>query len=152
MNVCNLYGYKNSEEKFILEKGIIGNNNIFIYLRDKYFYVQDGNIRCFKFSMRRVKNTLNISDTNHLLSIIIRNIKSIHLEKNNENLFYLNLFSQKIKLKEINNFLIISNTDTQDVIIEKQKEKIITLLNKINEFENKYKEPTTDEELILIIK
>jgi hypothetical protein len=160
MNIFNLH--TNSQDKIILEKGIVGNNNIFIYLRDEYFYVQQDHIRCFKFSMRRAKNTLNIKDTNHLLNLIIKNIKNIYLEKINENLFYLNLSyklvgcidfisTQKIKLKEINNFLIISNTDNQDIIIKKQNEKIIILLNKIDEFKKKYKEPTTDDEFIITI-
>lgn len=161
MNIFS--SHTNSQEKIILEKGIVGNNNIFIYLRDAYFYVQQDHIRCFKFSMRRAKNTLNIKDTDHLLNIIINNIKNIYLEKINENLFYLSLSyklagyinfisTQKIKLKEINNFLIILNTDSQDIIIKKQNEKIIALLNKIDEFQKKYKEQTTDDELIITIK
>jgi hypothetical protein len=156
MNKHNLY-FK-SEEELILEKGIYG-DNIFIYLRDKYFYISENHIRCFKFSLRRAKTTLNISYNESLYKIFIKYIKTIKLEKINENLFYLiilypvlgikNLIiPQKIKLKEINEYLALLNTDSPDIIIKKQNEKLLSLLSKIDEFEKKFKEPTTDEEFI----
>ena len=157
-----LYSYIKSEESLILENGING-NKIFIYLKDNYFYVNQDYIRSFKFSIRRAKNTFNIGDIDQLSRIIINNIKNIYLEKKNENLFFLSVSYQltgfanlictkKIKLREINNFLTILNTDSQDIIIKKQNEKIISLLNKLDAFEKNHEEPNTDDELILKIK
>jgi hypothetical protein len=54
----------------------------------------------------------------------------------------------KIKLKEINNYLIISNSDDPVKIINKQKNKISVLLKKIEEFENRQKQLLTDDEFL----
>lgn len=158
--------YLKMDELLIMEKGIY-NDKIMIFLKNDYFHVQESYVRCFKFSIKRAKNTLNIKDTTHLFNIFIKNINNINLEKKNENLYYLNISDSgskfgsrdyfaiqtyKIKLKEINNFLYISNIDNHDIIIKKQNEKIISLLSKIDEFEKKFKEPTTDDELIITIK
>lgn len=151
-----------SGEMITLEKGIMG-DNFFLYFKDNNFYLKHDHIRCFKFTLKRAKNTLGIKDTTQLLRMFIDYIKNINLEKKNENLFYLVICYQlagftnfisnnKIKLKEINNYLLITNTDSKDEIIKKQNEKIILLLNKIEEFEKKYSEPTTDDELIITIK
>ena len=117
MNKNNL----KSDDEFILKKGIYG-NNIFFYLSNGYFYIQVNHIRSFKFSLRRAKNVLNIVHTDILFKTFIKHIKSIKLEKVNENLFFLNIsypvaginkyiFPHKIKLTEINNYLIIYNTN-----------------------------------------
>ena len=151
--------YHKSDEELILEKGI-HYNNIFIYLRDKYFYINENHLRCFKFSVRRSKNSLNIKSNESLYKIFIDYIDTVKLEKKNENMFYLiisyptlgitNLIiSQKIKLKEINEYLLLLNTDSQDIIIKKQNEKLLLLLSKISEFEKRFKEPTTDDEFII---
>lgn len=156
----NINNYSKTSEMILLEKGI-GNNNIFLYLKDKYFYIQHNYLRCFKFSLRRAKNTLN-KDINILLKIFIKYFNNIILEKQNENLFYLSITypsinnknfisKQKIKLKEINNYLYISKQDNLEIIIKKQDEKINLLLNKIEEYEKKYNECDTDDELFLNI-
>lgn len=172
------------DNKTILEKGILINNNIFIHFEDNFFYIQESPTRCFKCSLKRAKNSLNIKDTNELFLIFVKNINNIKLEKKNNNLIYLTISyyrhgifypsissstynsdkniktitdekkqknyntTQKIKLKEINDFLFISKTDNHETIIKKQHEKIITLLSKINELENKLNEPSTDDEFI----
>jgi hypothetical protein len=153
----NLY-YKSDEES-ILEKGLHG-NNIFIYLKDMYFYVNENHIRCFKFSLERAKKSLNVKSKNELFKIFVDYIGTIKLEKKNENLFYLiilystsgitNLIiPQKIKLREINEYLVLLNNDSPDIIIKKQNEKLLSLLSKIDEFEKRFGEPSTDDEFIL---
>jgi hypothetical protein len=151
-----------SDEQLILEKGIY-ENNIFIYLRDKSFYIEENHIRCYKFSVRRAKNSLDIKDNDFLFKIFIKNIKSIKLEKKNANIFFLIItypisgikhlmIPQKIRLREINNYLVILNTDNPDIIMQKQNDKILLLLDKIDEFEKKFKELSTEDEFILPIK
>jgi hypothetical protein len=151
--------YCKTDEELFLEKGI-NSNNVFIYLKDKYFYVKENHIRCFKFSVKRAKNSLQIKSSDSLFKIFIGYAETIKLEKINENLFYLiiscplsgiqNLIiPHKIKLKEINEYLPITNTDSPDIIIKKQNEKLLSLLSKIDEYEKKFKEPSTDDEFIL---
>lgn len=150
------------EIDILLKKGIRG-NEFFLFYTDMYFYVQISDIRCFKFSMRRAKNTLRINEGIYVKEILYHCIQNISIEKQNENLFFLNInypkkhneiynINHKIKLKEINNFINLSDLDNQDTIIKKQNEKINSLLNKINEFENKCKDPDTDEEMFLTYK
>lgn len=152
--------YSKSDEQFFLEKGISA-NNIFIYLKDKYFYVNENQIRCFKFSVRRAKNSLNIKSSDLLYKIFISYAETIKLEKKNENMFYLILsyplagfqnliIPHKIKLKEINEYLLLTDTDSPDIIIKKQNEKLLLLLSKIDEYEKKFKEQSTDDEFILL--
>ena len=151
--------YLKSDEESILEKGIC-ENNIFIYFRDKYFYIQENHIRSFKFSLMRAKNTLDIKHTDYIFKIFIKYIRSIKLEKENENMFFLNIsfpignfiFPHKIKLKEINNYLFILGTDNSNIIIKKQNDKIASLLSKINEYEKRFKDSSTDDEFILPIQ
>lgn len=160
MNKHNLY-FK-CDELLTMEKGIF-NEKILIFFKNEYFYVQESYTRCFKFSIRRAKNTFGIKNINQLFKLFIDNIENTNLEKKNENSFYLIvsfplvgfkglMSTQKIKLKEINNFLSILETDTYDIVIKKQNDKISSLLDKIEEFEKKFKEPSTDDELIITIK
>lgn len=163
MNLFNLY--YNSDSIINLKKGITGDNFI-IFLKDNYFYVQLCPIRCFRFSLRRAKNILNMKNIEEITTIFLKYIKNINIEKINENLFFLNIsyplngfskfdgiiLNKKIKLKEINNFLFISDYDDRDKIIKKQNDKIKSLLDKIEEYENKYKEPNTDDELFITIE
>lgn len=146
----------------LFQNGIQGNNFLFYYT-DKYFYIKINDTRCFKFSMRRAKNSLHLDNEQSVKELFYKHIKKIWVEKQNENLFHLNVvlplgtnqsfnYINKIKIKEVNDFINLSNFDAKDMIIKKQRDKITYLLNKISEYENKFKEPTTDEEMFIIYK
>jgi len=148
------------EISLILERGIRG-NQIFLYFRNGYFYIQISDIRCFKFSIRRAKNSLCIGTIDEVKKIFVKFIDNFTVEKQNDNLFYLNVnyphknnnnisIGYKIKLKEINNFLNVLNVDNADTIIKKQDQKILSLLEKIKVYEDKYKETNTDDEMFII--
>lgn len=148
-----------NEILYLLSKGI-SNNKIFIYLKNEYIFIKQSDTRCFTVSMRRLRNSLNIKYDNEIYNIIIKNINTISVEKENHNYFLiinipsnLNImrnFNYKIKIKEIYDFLDLYQTDSKDIIIKKQHEKIFNLLEKIKYYENKYKEPTTDEEMFIL--
>ena len=156
-----LFTNLNDNTSFILEKGIY-NEKLFIYFKNEYFYIHISNIRCFKVSIKRVKNTLCIKSINEVKKLFIKCINNITIEKKNDNLFYLKIFyyqntntifniiNNKIKLKEVNDFLSIDKTDSPNLIIKKQNEKILSLLEKIKVYENTYKEIDTDEEMFII--
>ena len=154
----NIYQDIKLDEKKIFEKGIVI-NNILLYLKDNHFYIEKNYLRCFKFSIKRAKFSLNINSEDDLFKILLNCINDIKIEKKNENLFFLNIIRNdiiikdyilisRIKLKEINNYLIILNSDNPIKIINKQKNKISVLLKKIEELENKQKQLLTDDEFI----
>jgi len=149
-----------STNKDLLNKGI-RNNNLFIYYRDNYIYIECDEIRCFRTSMRRLRNSLCINSDEIVRQLIIKYIKNISLEKVNENLFNLIIeyphiinvtfnIKRKIKLQEINNFLNIKDTDNSNIIIKKQNDKILLLLDKLNEYKKNNKEIDTEEEMFII--
>jgi len=144
----------------ILKKGII-EKNFLIYYKDNFIYIELNNIRCFKLSMRRLRNTLNINSDDTIKYILIKYIKNISIIKKNENLFYFQInypkesnstfkYEYKIKLKELDDFTNIKKNDDIKTIVAKQNEKILILLNKINEFNKKYNELDTDDEIFII--
>ena len=154
----NIYQDIKLDEKKIFEKGIVI-NNILLYLKDNHFYIEKNYLRCFKFYIKRAKFSLNINSEDDLFKILLNCINDIKIEKKNENLFFLNIIRNdiiikdyilisRIKLKEINNYLIILNSDNPIKIINKQKNKISVLLKKIEELENKQKQLLTDDEFI----
>ena len=152
---------QNKNDIELLEKGI-STNNLFIYYKNKNLYIQEGSIRCFYISFKRLRNTLMIKSDDDIKLIIVNNIKSINIIKKHENLHYMNIYyphycniqfivKKDIKLKEINNFLQISNTDNNNIIIKKLNEKINILLNKIDEYKSKSSdEVNTDDEIIIM--
>jgi hypothetical protein len=156
MNIYDQHAKLN--ERKIFEKGIII-NNMLLYFKDLHFYIEKNYLRCFKFSIKRAKFSLNINSDNDLFKILLNCINDIKIEKKNDNLFFLivmrsdikikdYILLSKIKLKEINNYLIISNSDDPVKIINKQKNKISVLLKKIEEFENRQKQLLTDDEFL----
>lgn len=141
-----------------LQKGILL-NNFFVYSKDdNLFFVKD-DIRMFKVSFKRIKKTTGVS-LDIILSIIINDTKNIQIiqEIENCNKYYLviqypnpnykMIFKYNIKLKEINDYLKISEGEELYHIILKQNEKINILLNKIEYYEKKFFEPLTDDEFI----
>ena len=56
----------------------------------------------------------------------------------------------KIKIKEVVEFIEFFKNDDYKTIMEKQSKKITDLVNKIAEYEKKHKEPTTEDELIIM--
>ena len=154
--------YSKSNEELILEKGI-HENNMFLYFRDKYFFITENHIRSFKFSLKRAKNSLSITNNDIIFKIFVKYIGSIKLQKVNENLFYLNItypnvgiknmmIPQQIKIKEVSDYLVILNNDSLEIIIKKQNDKITSLLAKIDEFEKRFNDPNTDDDFILPIQ
>jgi hypothetical protein len=144
-----------------LKKGINGDKFILFY-ENNNFYIQISDIQCFSFSLRRAKNIFHTKNEYTIKQLLVKNIKNITIDKQNKNLVFLNIIytyklnefpiniSHKIKLKELDDYFIVSNQDDKDTLIKKQFEKINILLNKISEYQTKYKEPNTDEELIMI--
>jgi hypothetical protein len=152
----NLY----DDTRSILDNGI-GNDKLFIYSKDNYLFVIENDIRCFKVSFRRLRNIMSLKTNKEVKNILIENIKKIFLKKKNENLYLLNIYQSKkinnfyncnyeIKLKEVNEFLNIQKNENFNAVIQKLYDKINILLKKITEYENKFKEPTTDEEIFII--
>lgn len=144
----------------ILKKGII-EKNLLIYYKDNFVYIELDDIRCFKLSMKRLRNTFNINSDDTIINILIKYIKNISIIKKNDNLFYFMInypkesdstfkYEYKIKLKELNDFSNIKKNDDIKTIVAKQNKKILILLNKINEYNKKYKELDTDDEIFII--
>lgn len=140
-----------------LEQGFI-RDGLFLYTKNKYLYVIKNDVRLFKVSFKRLVKTIYNSIYN-ILYIIINKSNKIYLDEEIENnkVFliiqyysksYKMPFNYKIKLKEINEYLKITAFDKPDDIINKQNEKIILLLKKIEYHENKYREINTDDEFI----
>lgn len=137
----------------------IGNDNLFIHSSDNQLYIYQNRIRKYRVSFRRLVKTTSIS-LSDILELIIKNIDSIYVcEKDsninklylvikNYNFHYKMTFVYKIKLKEINEYLDLANSSNPNEIISKQNEKINILLKKLEYYENKFKEPTTDEEFL----
>ena len=155
----NLYFKPFYNSGSILDSGI-SNEQIFIYSKDNYIYIIENNIRCFKASFKRLRNVMCMKLNNDIKNIIIENIKNIKLVHKNENSCILTIEKTKkinfnynckydIKLKEVNDFLNINNNDNYNLIIKKLYKKIDILIKKINEYENKHKEPTTEEEMFI---
>ncbi len=153
----NLPNIFKSAEISEIDKGIYG-KNFYIIFKNKYFYIQQSDIQCFKVSEKRVKNTMCIKLIDDIKKIFISNIKNITVEKCDK-LYYLQInymynqnlkfiSTRKIKLKEIHDFINIKNSDSVDMIIKKQHDKILLLLEKIKTYEDK--ELDTDEELITV--
>lgn len=150
---------QNRNDIYLLEKGI-SNKNLFIYCKNKNLYIQESPIRCFYISFKRLRNTFMTKSDDDIKLIIVKNIKYINIIKKHENLHYLNISYQQygniiytvnkeIKLREINNFMQILNTDTNDTVIKKLTDKINILINKIDKY--KFTDPNeinTDEEII----
>ena len=140
-------------------------NNINIYFDNKYLYLELDDIRAFKTSIRRIKHLLNIKEDKIAINYIVKNKKHIfiNLEKinnyfmsfNNTKLSlnnYLFNYSVKIKIKEINDYINIKKNDNDNTIIQKQYLKIISLIEKINDYEKilKIDLVNTDDELIFL--
>ena len=159
-NNTNLYDfYNNNNNNSIVDKGI-KNDNLFIYSKNEELYVIENDIRCFMVSFRRLRNILQLKLNSEVKNILINNISNIKIKKKNENSHFLIIkiikkitFSYshnvEIKLKEINDFINIYSKDNESYIINKLFEKINILSKKINEYENKFKEPTTDDEIFI---
>jgi hypothetical protein len=157
--------YVFSDEKQILLNTMINgikNESLFVYLQNKRIFIKISSIRCFNVSFRRLRNCLCVNDDYHVLKILVKNINNTTVVKENENLFYLNIKTNKpfgnqifmsntkIKIKEVVDFIEFYKNDDYKLIMEKQSKKITDLVNKIAEYEKKYKEPTTEDELILM--
>lgn len=152
------YKYISNENLIKLQLGI-GNDNLFIHSQDKQLYIYQNRIRMYRVSFRRLVKTTSIS-LNEVLELVIKNIENIYVcEKDsninklylvikNYNEYYKMTFIYKIKLKEINEYLDFANSDNLNEIISKQNKKINILLKKLQNYENKFKEPTTDEEFL----
>lgn len=156
----NIFYNESQELSSQLNKGV-QTEKFYLYQQDKYICIKISDFRCFKVSMRRLKNTLHQKYEDEIKKIFLKYYKNITIEKQNENLYYLNIhfpqklnqtfnINYKIKIKEINNFIDIYSTDNYQTIISKQNEKILSLLEKIKEYEKKYKDPNTDEEMFLM--
>lgn len=156
------YFYKNlyNNSGSILDNGI-GNDKIFIYSKDNYLFIVENDIRCFRVSFRRLRNIMHLKTNGEVKNLLVENIKNTSLKKKNENHHFLNIVYTKkinntydlkyeIKLKELTEFLNINNNENYTVVIKKLYGKIDILIKKISEYENKYKEPTTDEEMFIM--
>ena len=151
-NVINLNNKTSEQISMILEKGIY-NDKIFMCFKNNYYIVQINNVRCFKFSVKRAKNSLLVKSSNEINKLFIKSICNIDIEKYNDNLFYLtikNLTLAKIKLKEISDFISFKKTDSSEIIIKKQNEKIQSLLDRIKLYEEKYENIDTDDEMFIL--
>jgi hypothetical protein len=156
----NFFNNESNEITNQLIKGV-GTEKFYLYLQDNNIYIKISDIRCFRVSLRRLRNIFHIKNDDEVKKIFLKYYPNISVEKQNENSYYLNIhfpqkinitfnLNHKIKIKEINNFLYIHKTDKLETIILKQNEKLLSLLEKLNQYENKYKELTTDEEMFLI--
>jgi hypothetical protein len=153
-----------SENQTLLNTMINGvkNESLFIYLENKRIFIKISSVRCFSVSFRRLRNCLCVGDDYSVLHILVKNINNITVTKENENLFHLNIATYnviskqqcasnvKIKIKEVVDFIEFNKNDDYKIIIDKQSEKITDLINKITEYEKKYKDPTTEDEMILM--
>jgi hypothetical protein len=150
--------YNTNDDFILLHKGIIS-NELLIYSDNNYLYIVKNDIRMFKVSFKRLVKTCNIP-LKVIISIIVKNNNKIYLynDKNNINKFFLvikyfnnsykMLFKYVIKLKEIDEYLKIEDSEKSKQIILKQSEKINILLKKLEYYENKYCEQLTDEEFL----
>lgn len=150
--------YNNNNNVLKLQQGIMC-NELFVYIKNNYLYLAKDNIRLFCVSFKRLKKTISLS-LDYIFSLIVKNPNNICLETNinNPNKFILvikysnvqcnAMFTGKIKLKEINDYLEIAENDNPNLIIVKQYEKINVLLKKLEYYENKYHETLTDEEFL----
>jgi len=156
----NLF-YQNKNEVYVLENGIMS-NNLFIYCKNKQLYVCENDIRCFSVSFRRLRNTLSIKSDDDIKIIIVKYIKNVSIIKKPHNLYYLNIFYPSgygfkytvkfdIKLKEVDEYINIANTDNNNIVMQKLTDKIKVLIEKINQYKSKYKDDiNTDDELIIM--
>lgn len=152
--------YNNNEDLIKLQQGVIC-NNLFIYCETNYLYFIINDIRMFKVSFKRLMKTI-YQPFNKILSIIVNTPNNINLTNKplNSNKFFLEIhhYNQhmkinliyNVKLKEIDNYLKITENENPNNIIAKQNEKINILLKKIEYYENKYNEPLidTDDEFL----
>ena len=157
--MADLYNkYLNNTDLIKLQNGIRC-KDIFLYSKDTYLLIVKDDIRMFKASFKRLKKTFNLSLEN-ILSIIVNNIDNIRLYNdptntikyfliiNQNNINSILTFTYHIKLKEIDEYLNLTNNNDFNKIISKQNEKINLLLKKIEFYKNKYIEPTTDDEFL----
>jgi hypothetical protein len=150
--------YNNNDDLSKLQRGLIC-NKLFIYSKTNYLYVVKDDIRMFYVSFKRLKKTIRYS-LNDIFSIIVKNPNNVYLESKldnpskfiliikHHNTYYNTVFTYKIKVKEINNYLKIIENENPNSIINKQYDKINTLLEKLAYYENKYPEILTDEEFL----
>lgn len=152
-------GFNNNDEDLLKLKHGVLCNNLFVYSNTDYLYVVKDEIRIFYVSLNRLKKTIRRS-INYIFSIIIKNPNNVYLENKSDNPnksilvikcyvpYHNYVFTYKIKLKEIDNYLFIIENENLNSIINKQNEKINILLKKLEYYENKYHEPLTDEEFL----
>lgn len=159
MSESHKYTY-NYDYLLKLQNGLTNINKIHLYSKDNKLFLIMNSVRMFCVSFLRLKKTMSLS-LNEIFYIIVKNIDTINFlnppDTNNVFLVIKNsihnhnhkyIFEYKIKLKEINKYLDISNKEEPRVTFLKQKEKIKILLKKLEIYENKYHEPTTDEEFL----
>lgn len=152
---------ENDDLTLFLEKGF-WSEKIFIQLRDKYLFARINSIRCFKVSLRRIRCATSLRNDDEVKKMIASTVDNIFIDNDSNNEYFLNLsygfkttqfydFKCKIKLKEIDEYIDIKKTDSSDVIIKKQNEKILLLLNKIKSHKLKHKDLdlNTDDEFII---
>jgi len=150
--------YLYNQDLLKLQGGILC-KDFYIYSKnDKLFIIKD-NIRMFKVSFKRLKKTFSLTLDN-VFFLITKNIDNSNLDLTSDNpdKYFLIIkkmdnhfkfvFEYKIKLKEIDEYLNLSNSNDLDKIIHKQNEKINLLLKKIEFYKKKFFELTTDEEFL----
>lgn len=150
--------YLYNQDLLKLQEGIMS-KDFYIYSKNNELFIVKDNIRKFKVSFKRLKKTFSL-DLENIFSIIVKNIDNIHLDfaPDNPNKYFLMIkktdlnlkfsFEFKIKLKEIDEYLNLINSDDPKKIILKQNEKINLLLKKIDFYKKKVFEPLTDEEFL----
>ncbi len=153
--------YLYNQDLLKLQGGIVC-KDFYMYSQDNQLFIVKDDIRMFKVSFRRLKKTFSLALDN-IFSIIIKNINNTNLDYTPDNpvKYFLVVkkpdehfkfpFEYKIKLKEIDEYLNLTNlinSNNQNKIISKQNEKINILLKKIEFYKLKYFEPTTDEEFL----
>lgn len=153
--------YYNNQDLLKLQGGILC-KDFYIYSKNDELLIVKNEIRMFKVSFKRLKKTICMCLEN-IFTLIVKNINNLYLDfdpenpmkyfliikKSDNNLKFIKKnFEYKIKLKEFDEYLNLSNINEQQKIISKQNEKINLLLRKIEFYKKKNLEPTSDEEFL----
>ena len=147
----------NTSDLMRLQQGVWC-GELYVYFKKNYLYVKKGSVRIFGVSLRRLMKSTQL-ELVQVANLIIKNPSTLYLEDGTGPTPTLVLIRQvmtepvhtvkyRIKLKEINNYLEISETENANSIISKQREKIGVLLKKLEYYESKYPDVLTDEEFL----